>query len=663
MSEKTIYVNYNDSVEDIIRELEAVSSKYIFLVIPKGATIFSDPYRLRIIKREGDLLGKIVSVITMDPDGKNVAQRAGFSVIDDIEGIEYFNRYTPTPVQSSVPQNNAAPLASPLSPQKPTMADIKPMSEVREEEEEGKLRKAEAADEQSLDTDEEQEQAEVLEVHQNSKETDKRLTIRHRGTHMHRTAAVPTEDSVAKEPLQERDQVPTSGDIGEQQLKINYHDLFYAPEDGISQESKEAMKQRSKAIDLSFLRSAEGDDGKIPQRDFLRQPKGGKLKIAIIILIILALLGGGTYAYAALPKATITVYPKTDVFTQTYKIVAAKDASSVNLATQTIPAEVFTITDSNQQTFKATGGQSGPTKAQGTITISSSLPYAQTMVPSRFATADGKIFWTQSDITLPAATSQGGAVTPSTTTATVVADQAGPSGNISCSAQSPCAFTVPAWQGTGNYTAVTAQATSSFFGGSNGGANSVSAGDSSSAQAAVQQSVSEKLSQDIAQKLPPDLVLLNNAYQDNVVSQQASQPNTSGNFTYSMTVERQVIVFNKNDMLSVIKSDVQKDLTPVSSQKSPLFNTMKLSYAALQPSDMNFSKGTVNISATANLSLAWDIDISLLKQKLAGEDQGGSKQVLSGFSEIDKAEVSLWPFWVKAIPNNTSRITVNVLTD
>ena len=77
---KTIYLNLEDDVAKIIAKLKREVGEELVLVFPKKSFIFSDSINLRLLKKQIDMLGKKVFILTMDERGQGYAQEAGFEL-------------------------------------------------------------------------------------------------------------------------------------------------------------------------------------------------------------------------------------------------------------------------------------------------------------------------------------------------------------------------------------------------------------------------------------------------------------------------------------------------------------------------------------------------------------------------------------------------------
>lgn len=77
---KSIYLNLEDDVAHITAKLKRETAPELVLVVPKKSQLFSDSINLRLLKKQVDLLGKKVSIMTMDEMGQAYAKEAGFSL-------------------------------------------------------------------------------------------------------------------------------------------------------------------------------------------------------------------------------------------------------------------------------------------------------------------------------------------------------------------------------------------------------------------------------------------------------------------------------------------------------------------------------------------------------------------------------------------------------
>ncbi len=80
MSIPSVYINLEDDVSKVVTRLKHNSAKQIVLVCPKRCFLFNDSINLRLLKKQLDMMGKEVFILTMDEKGQLYAKEAGFGL-------------------------------------------------------------------------------------------------------------------------------------------------------------------------------------------------------------------------------------------------------------------------------------------------------------------------------------------------------------------------------------------------------------------------------------------------------------------------------------------------------------------------------------------------------------------------------------------------------
>lgn len=149
---KTLYLNIEDDVQTIVKKIARLEAVDVVLVFPRRSYLFADAINLRLLKKQTDMLGKVVSILTMDEAGQLYAQEAGFALkklektqtsrVSDIRPSEKpktanTQNSRVIPKTSRVPAEesyvrHAKPLASqvkaPAPEEKPVTHDAKPLA-------------------------------------------------------------------------------------------------------------------------------------------------------------------------------------------------------------------------------------------------------------------------------------------------------------------------------------------------------------------------------------------------------------------------------------------------------------------------------------------------------------------------------------------------------
>jgi hypothetical protein len=119
MAIPSVYINLEDDVSKIVIRLKHQSSPQVVLVCPKRCFLFSDSINLKLLKKQADLLGKELFILTMDEKGQGFAQDAGFE-------LKYLPKSSPAKAFSDVrlPVRPEAPAIKPIE------ADVEPEASV-----------------------------------------------------------------------------------------------------------------------------------------------------------------------------------------------------------------------------------------------------------------------------------------------------------------------------------------------------------------------------------------------------------------------------------------------------------------------------------------------------------------------------------------------------
>lgn len=80
MAIPSVYINLEDDVSKIVSRFKHNPAKQAILVCPKRCFLFNDSINLRLLKKQMDLLGKELFILTMDERGQLYAKEAGFGL-------------------------------------------------------------------------------------------------------------------------------------------------------------------------------------------------------------------------------------------------------------------------------------------------------------------------------------------------------------------------------------------------------------------------------------------------------------------------------------------------------------------------------------------------------------------------------------------------------
>ncbi|PIR96109.1 MAG: hypothetical protein COT92_02800 [Candidatus Doudnabacteria bacterium CG10_big_fil_rev_8_21_14_0_10_42_18] len=90
---ESVYLNLEDDVAKIVARVKKAHGDKVVLVCPKRCQLFSDSINLRLLKKQTDLLGKKIAILTMDEKGQMFAKEAGFTLkfLPKAQGVKGFS--------------------------------------------------------------------------------------------------------------------------------------------------------------------------------------------------------------------------------------------------------------------------------------------------------------------------------------------------------------------------------------------------------------------------------------------------------------------------------------------------------------------------------------------------------------------------------------------
>ncbi len=587
---KNIYLEPNEEIISIIDRLIQTEDEEINLVAPSGAQVWQSSINLKLLKREMDNSGKLVTFIVSDDLSAEMAERIGFKVKKEID---------------------------------------LPVELIQEEEN--------IEEEINTETIEREEQA-------NSKENMIELLV----------------DELESEKKEKR----TFPSLALWRKK--------EPEEIISKAREETSKKRMADIIVPMNQSKETFFNKKPiirkepiikrepiiredsiireELTFKKELKWSKLfTIFIITVLIMACLVG----YLVLPKAEVNITPKTDITNFDLSVVGSTDIPEVDAILNKIPIQEVEVTKTKNREFATTGEEEINTKATGEITIYNEYSSDdQTLLDrTRFESSDGKIFRILQGITVPGAKVEEGKIIPSIFKVKVVADQPGEDYNIG-----PDNFVIPGFKGSPKFAGFYGKSSDSMSNGYVGMAKVVLAEDLENAENILVNELKEEVKRALEEQIPTDLKIVEDGLKEEIVeiSSDIKRGERADKFTLEVKVTMKALLFKEDDLKKLVDLNL---VSIVSNNKVPVNDTQKISW---QTPVIDWTKKEISFDLNIKEKIAWKVDVQSIKENLAGQDAIKVRSYLANQSEIEKARVSFWPFWVKKVPSQEKKIKVNI---
>ena len=588
---KKILVEKSEGIAEVIDRIVATNDDEILLVIPKGSALAKSASNFRLLKREAGLAEKQVTVSSADPAVIELAAANGIDTPESqAEKNEAVEEKEPVEEVSDIVVRSRDAAARPGKKSAGGGVRLTVHAEPEEDEDEAE--------------DEEDEAEENME---NGKETAR---------------------------------------VEEKQSSMA-RDRFFSPR---SAGSGTAVSRH----DRSRERDDEDDD---------EETRGGSGKAIAWTIGTIVVLGaffyGGTLIFG---RAQVKINFSQTPWNYQANVTADKAVATTTVTSGTtmmlvVPGQVFTNQKNITKLFPATGqSQNIASKAQGTITIYndySSSPQ-DLVATTRFATPDGKIFRLATDVTVPGAqVGAGGALTPSSIDAPIVADQGGTSYNVGPVAK----LTIPGFQKTpAKYAGFYGEIKGTTAGGAVGLKPIPTLADVSAAKASTTAILQEDLRDSLAASYPNNFKILDGATSIQVTKISVSTTtDANGNFSVFGEATLQAIGFDEVALKSYLLGLAQNALQGQPGGTTLTFSTFTPNYGNAQAS---FSKGQVSFALGVDATLEPAFQPDDFASQLAGTSISQARNLVQNLPQLADGKISVSPVWLWKMPSDPTKIDV-----
>lgn len=383
----------------------------------------------------------------------------------------------------------------------------------------------------------------------------------------------------------------------------------------------------------------------IQKKPVLAKPKKKRkwvLKSSVILVVCLILLL--IFGFFFFPKTEIEIKP--EKFTITLQDDLTVDFSTEN----SLEDERFIEKD-----FPATGQTTAEKKATGTITVYNEYSTSpRTLIPSRFVSADGKLFWSTKTITIPGYKKEGTRIIPGQVEVAVEAAKPGKEYNIG-----PSTFALPALAGSALYTTIYAKSFSDMTGGSIGQASSVTEEDLENAKGSLIEETKHLSKEAMFARAPLGFILLDETISQEILeaTSSAKEGDAVDSFKYKVSVKSTAFYFKKeildNFINNLINSNLKED-------EEFLEDNLEISYSS---DAVNIEVGDFNLKVTVKANVYKKINVDDLKKALLGRTEGEARLILQSLDNISDFTLKNKPFLKRTLPKEPEKIEIVVSLD
>jgi len=377
--------------------------------------------------------------------------------------------------------------------------------------------------------------------------------------------------------------------------------------------------------------------------------------VLISVLLVLIVFGAG--CYFNLSKADIFIWPETEVKSFKTEAVIDKAVIDIDVSKGLIPGKIFEIERIVLGEFPSTGKVAKEVKSEGVIRVYNNYSVSPQIliVNTRFISVEGKLFRSLERIIIPGGVAENGKITsPGYIDVKVRADKAGPEYNINAST-----FSIPGFVGTDKYTKFYGKSTEAMKGGESKESFQVTSEDLEKAKTFVTEKVIKESEDAVKLEIPQDFILSEKSLKTDVIETfSLAVPKAElEKFNYQAKAHSTALVFKKTDIDNFIKAFIVQQITQ---DKKINEESLEVNYSI---ETVNFDKGNITVSIDAKVKIYSGIDENSLKKGLIGKSLSETKIFLENQPQTVKSEVSFWPFWVKKVPDDLSKVYLQLRFD
>lgn len=396
---------------------------------------------------------------------------------------------------------------------------------------------------------------------------------------------------------------------------------------------------------------------RIERRQKTYEKEGGKVKKKRSVFTWIAtslLLGIAAYlVVAVLPRAEIGLIPKKVSWAYSNTIGANTKIAEIDPIGRQIPVAVFAEKKTSSFSFPATGsGKNIERKATGKVTIYNNFSGSQQplLAGTRLEAPDGKIFKLTDRIVVPGATTAGGKLVAASIEADVVAEKAGEMYNISPISK----FTIPGFKGTTKYDAFYAESKDAMTGGFIGEGKYPTADDIKAGKESAETQMKGVLDTFLAtQVIPEGFKGIDSSKKYSITKEVVNEGvDDQGNFSVYMEAEGTVDALKEEHVLKLMTALAQQ----VNGEGYEI-KEHTLSYGDIS---VDAKTGVMTLPVEFNGVFWKPISVDDFKRNVMGKKEDELKAYIVSSVNIEKADIALWPFWVKTVPSDPNRVKVEL---
>jgi hypothetical protein len=368
--------------------------------------------------------------------------------------------------------------------------------------------------------------------------------------------------------------------------------------------------------------------------------------VPVILLLIIAIIG--SYFMFLKAEITITVDPK---ITQQDKSITFSTTKTTDSSNNIIKGDFVAVSEDGSVSTTATGKKDVGTSAKGSVTIFNSLTQSKTLAGGTIIKSpNGLEFTLDSSVTIKAVASHSADETasPEKITANVTANQLGKESNLPSGTKFPI--------GSFDSSDLVAKNDNPFSGGTKKEVTVISKNDVVKLEKDILSQFEGKAKEDLQKQLNQNKILLPAFVTETLSKESLSTKvgNEANQLTLTGTVEYQGISYDKNDLITISKSILSKD---ISQNQEIDYNNIKTAVLDIKNVNDDEVKANLNIKGL----LLPKIDENQLTKDLKRKSFNAAEDLLFKLPQVADVKIILspnLPFLPKDLPAREKNIKI-----
>lgn len=408
----------------------------------------------------------------------------------------------------------------------------------------------------------------------------------------------------------------------------------------------EIEKKREKPTKLIFEKPVAGE---IAQKT----KKGGKFQFYFTFILFFIFLSGSVYAgVKILPRAEVKIVTKKVNWDYSNSVRINSKIADIDVVNRQIPAAIFSEKKNMNISWQATGKKYIEKKASGKITIYNEYSSGPQRldVNTRFEAPDGKIFRLKSKVIVPGAKIESGKIVASSIEGEVIADKPGEAYNISPVSK----FTIPGFKGADKYEKFYGRSQNPMTGGFVGETAYPTEDDIKKAKIFAENKIKNVVETFLLTQLISENFKAVDATAQTTIAKEVVNKGTdeAGNFSVYVEANSSIQAFKELTLLDLMTALANQAVGNDFKLKS-----YKIDY---KPIEIEAKTNLVVLPVDFSGIFLMPLDQNDFMQKIVSKSDTELKSLIFSSSNIEKADISFWPFWVSRVPDDANRIKIMV---